>query len=96
MDMNQCRVQYRKKLASDLLLSTTAYEALREKSQMYGHESPSNEDDVHVASEEETENPSVSTEALVELLSTESSNENGTQSFSSAVIRWFECSIWNS
>ncbi|GFT18945.1 CCHC-type domain-containing protein [Nephila pilipes] len=33
-----------KKLASDLILSTTAYEALRENVQMYGHETPSDKD----------------------------------------------------
>ncbi|GFU05561.1 protein Red [Nephila pilipes] len=39
---------------------------------VYGHESPSDDEDVHVESQEETENPSESTKALVELLSTES------------------------
>ncbi|GFT18898.1 hypothetical protein NPIL_471251 [Nephila pilipes] len=60
-----------KEPASDLILSTTAYEALRANVQMYGHESPSDDEDDHVSSEEETEDPSVSTEALVELSSTE-------------------------
>ncbi|GFS85208.1 hypothetical protein NPIL_379401 [Nephila pilipes] len=67
-----------KKLTSDLLLSTAVYEALKENMQVYGHESPSN-DDVHVTSEEKTEDPSASTEALVEVLSTMSGNENVTQ-----------------
>ncbi|GFS49971.1 transposon Ty3-I Gag-Pol polyprotein [Nephila pilipes] len=56
-----------KKLASDKLLSTAAYEALRENEQVYGHESHSDDETVLFASEEETEDPSVSTKALVEL-----------------------------
>ncbi|GFS82487.1 hypothetical protein NPIL_430631 [Nephila pilipes] len=46
-----------KKLASDFLLSTAAYEAVRKNVQVYGHESPSDED-LLVDDEEETENPS--------------------------------------
>ncbi|GFU34411.1 CCHC-type domain-containing protein [Nephila pilipes] len=67
-----------KKLASNLLLSTAAHEALKSNVQVYGHESPSDED-LHVAGEEEMEDPSISTDALVELLSTVSGNENVTQ-----------------
>ncbi|GFU53149.1 hypothetical protein NPIL_64081, partial [Nephila pilipes] len=46
-----------KKLESVLLLSTTAYEVLRENAQVYGHESPCNDEDVHFSSEEEIEDP---------------------------------------
>ncbi|GFS77612.1 hypothetical protein NPIL_536351 [Nephila pilipes] len=42
-----------------------------EDAQVYDHESPSNDEDVHFSSEEEIEDHFVSTEALVELLSTE-------------------------
>ncbi|GFT36293.1 protein Red [Nephila pilipes] len=44
---------------------------------VYGHESAS--DVLHVVSEEKTEDPSISTDSLVELSSTESGNENVTQ-----------------
>ncbi|GFS33288.1 protein Red [Nephila pilipes] len=67
-----------KKLASFLLLSTTAYEVLKENIQMYGQESSSYED-LHVAGEKEMENHSISTDALVELLSTESDKESVTE-----------------
>ncbi|GFU33285.1 CCHC-type domain-containing protein [Nephila pilipes] len=67
-----------KKLASDFLSSNAAYEALNEYVQVYGPESNSDKD-LYAAGEEETEDPSISTDALVELLSTESGNENMTQ-----------------
>ncbi|GFU03309.1 protein Red [Nephila pilipes] len=62
-----------KKLASDLLLSTTAYEALKAKGEAYGHKSPSDEN-LHVAGEEEIEDSSVNTDVLVELLLNETGN----------------------
>ncbi|GFU37838.1 hypothetical protein NPIL_646461 [Nephila pilipes] len=70
-----------KKLTSDVLLRTAAYETLRQNVQVYGQESSLDDEDVFVASEEESENPSVSTAALVELLSTDSGNENVTQRY---------------
>ncbi|GFS50233.1 hypothetical protein NPIL_314901 [Nephila pilipes] len=56
---------------NDLLLCIAACEALRKNLQVYGHES-SSEEDLHVADVKEREDSFVSTEALMELLSTDS------------------------
>ncbi|GFT81263.1 hypothetical protein NPIL_393131 [Nephila pilipes] len=64
-----------KKLASKLLLSTTANEALKEKVQAYGHESPSDEN-LHVTGEEKIEDSSVSTDVFVDLLLNEIGDVN--------------------
>ncbi|GFT94113.1 hypothetical protein NPIL_148921 [Nephila pilipes] len=47
-----------KKLASDLLLSTAAYEAIKENVQVYGSRITLDVEDVHVAGEEVVEDPS--------------------------------------
>ncbi|GFU42841.1 hypothetical protein NPIL_271061 [Nephila pilipes] len=49
--------------------------------EVYGHEPPSDVKDFHIASKTETEYPSISTKALVELLSCKSGNENMIQRY---------------
>ncbi|GBL73967.1 hypothetical protein AVEN_230896-1 [Araneus ventricosus] len=61
-----------KKLVSDLLLSTAAYEALRENMQMHEFESTLDCNDCYDTIKNELEVPFVDVEASIELISTES------------------------
>ncbi|GBN84297.1 hypothetical protein AVEN_18648-1 [Araneus ventricosus] len=65
-----------KKLVSDLLLSTAAFEALKENIQMHKFESNL---DCYDTVKEELEVPSMDIEASIELISTESDRDDSTQ-----------------
>ncbi|GBO13068.1 hypothetical protein AVEN_251786-1 [Araneus ventricosus] len=68
-----------KKLVSDLLLSTAAYEALRENIHMHKFESKLNCNDCYDTVKEELEVPSMDIGASIELISTESDRDGSTQ-----------------
>ncbi|GBL85834.1 Retrovirus-related Pol polyprotein from transposon 297 [Araneus ventricosus] len=68
-----------KKLVSDLLLSTAAFEALKENIQMHKFESKLDCNDCYDTVKEELEVPSMDIEASIELISTESDRDGSTQ-----------------
>ncbi|GFT70416.1 hypothetical protein NPIL_190631 [Nephila pilipes] len=69
-----------KKFASDFSTSSLM-KHLGKNVHVYGHESPLADEDLHVGSKEETDDYSVRTEALLELLSIVFGNENVTQRY---------------
>ncbi|GBN80227.1 hypothetical protein AVEN_195408-1 [Araneus ventricosus] len=68
-----------KKLVSDLLLSTAAYEALKENIHMHKFESDLDCNECYDTVKEEMDVPSMDVEASIELISTESDRDGSTQ-----------------
>ncbi|GBM11775.1 hypothetical protein AVEN_22909-1 [Araneus ventricosus] len=83
-----------KKLLSDLLLSTAAYETLRENIQMNKFESKIDCNDCYNTVKEELEVPSVDIEASIELISTKSGDDS-TQDDERTRTSFIESQMWD-